>query len=172
MRWRGYFGIGLFLGGWILQTLLSYLWTASAPAPQGMLLAVLAVGALGKVDTAQSLGFFWGLLLDASGTSLFGSQGLILAVAGFAAGKLSKQVDAEKLSAQAILALGGTLFHLLALAQIELMFRRGGSVHMPGLGEMLLQALLNVAAAPVVFTVVQIWARYAPSSEGTRVFRP
>lgn len=170
-RRRGIFGTSLFFAGWIVHAAAAYLWRMPGPAPQELLLAVLAVGALGKANTAQTLGFFWGLLLDVQGVSLFGCQGWVMAVAGFLVGKMSRQIDGEKLSAQVLLASLGTLFHLLGLAQVELLFRQEGAVHVPDVGHAFLQMLMNVAAAPLVFKAVQLMAGRIPSGEDERVFR-
>jgi rod shape-determining protein MreD len=170
-RRTGFFGTTVFLAGWVFYALFSYFWNLPLPAPQWLFLAVLAVGARGKVNTAQTLGFFWGLLMDVQSGSLFGAQGWIFAVAGFAAGKYSRQVDGDKPSAQVLLALGGTLFHQLALSQIEVFFRRPGPPHTPAVGMAFLQLFLNVAAAPLVFGAVGLWNRLIPSIEGDHVFR-
>lgn len=169
-RRRGLFGPFLFIAGWGLHAVVAYFWTTSAPSPQILLLAALAVGASGKINTGQTLGFLWGLMLDVQGASLFGCQGWILAAAGFFAGKMSRQIDGERLSAQVLLAAGGTLFHLAAFAQAELLFRRGAP-HIPGAETALLQALLNIAVAPLVFRAVQELGRYIPSGEEDHVFK-
>ena len=171
MKTRVTFGVALFLAGAAFHVLFGYLWGLSAPSPQWLLLTVLAVGALGRVNTAQSLGFFWGLFLDVQGSSLFGAQGWILAAAGFATGRLSRHVDADKPLAQAVLAVGGTFFHLVFLALIEAVFRQGGRSHVPGPGAMLVQLLMNVAAAPLVFAAVAAWARRAAFGGEDHVFR-
>ena len=169
-RRRGLLGLILFIGGWAVHSVAGYFWVTSAPSPQVLLLAVLAVGAAGKVNTAQTLGFLWGLALDVQGMSLFGCQGWILAAAGFLAGKMSRQIDGERLSAQMLLAMGGTLFHLAGYAQMELLFRKGPP-HVPALSSALLQILLNAAVAPLVFRAVQEMARHAPSGEEDHVFK-
>ena len=155
MRLKGLFWLGLFTAGWLFHATVSALWSIPVPSPQWLLLAVLAVGSLGRVAAAETLGFLWGLMLDAQGSSLFGAQGWALAAAGFAVGRLSRQVDAEKALSQVILAAGGTLFHLLVLAQSELLFRRAGAPHVPQVGTALAQLLLNAAAAPLVFRLVR-----------------
>jgi cell shape-determining protein MreD len=164
-RRGGLFSVTLFFAGWGAHALLCYLWGTSAPSPSVPLLAVLAAGAQGRVNAAQSLGFLWGLMLDVQGVTLFGGQGWALALAGFGVGKLSRQIDGEKLSAQVLLGAAGTLFHLALLSQIELVFRREAP-HVPGLGAALLQVLMNAAAAPAVFKGVRLLAGRAPSEEG------
>ena len=42
----------------------------------------------------------------------------------------------------------------------------------PGLGVVLIQVLINAAAAPLVFLGVQELARRVPSTEGDHVFHP
>lgn len=170
-RRRGIFGTVLFFVGWAGHAVVSYVWQTSAPAPQELLLAVLAVGAMGRVNTAQTLGFLWGLMLDVQGVSLFGCQGWIFAVVGFTVGRLSRQIDGEKLSAQLLIAVLGTMFHLLGLAQVELLFRQGGAVHAPSVGGALTQILMNAAAAPLVFRGVQWLGSFFHSNEDGHVFR-
>ncbi len=172
MKREEVFGASLFAAGFIFQAAFSYLWRTSFPSPQWLLLAVLAVGARGKINTAQSLGFFWGLILDAGGPSLFGAQAWILAAAGYITGRFSKEVDSDRPLAQAILALGGTLFHLTILTQIELFFRRSGPPLVPSIGAILGQFAMNVLAAPLVFWIVRLWSRHDPSVEEDHVFRP
>lgn|GEM_PF-1556003 len=159
MKLNGSFWTGLFLAGWLFHAVVSSLWSIPVPSPQWLLLAVLAVGSIGRVAAAETLGFFWGLMLDAQGSSLFGAQGWILAAAGFAVGRLSRQVDAEKALSQVILAAGGTLFYLVFLAQSELLFRGTGVPHVPPIGAALAQLLINAAAAPLVFRLVRAAGR-------------
>ncbi len=78
----GLFAIITFFVCWAVQVLLllSPFW--SSWAPQILLLSVLALGGQGKTNMAMTLGFLWGLSLDVFGASLFGTQALLLCVAG------------------------------------------------------------------------------------------
>ncbi|HMZ25973.1 MAG TPA: rod shape-determining protein MreD, partial [Elusimicrobiota bacterium] len=102
---RALFVLLTFFLGWIAQAIFLHLAPLSLPAPHWLLVAVLAVGASGRVNLAQGLGFFWGLALDLYGQTPFGSQGLLLAFCGFAAGSLSKNLNAEKMITQEALTL-------------------------------------------------------------------
>jgi len=50
----------------------------------------------------ETIGFMWGLLVDASGLGLVGLHALLYAAAGYMAGMLRRQLDEDKIWTQAI----------------------------------------------------------------------
>jgi rod shape-determining protein MreD len=164
------FGLVTFLTGWVLQSFSFHLWFLPWPPPQWLLLSVLALGASGRTMTAQTLGFLWGLSLDAHGASLVGAQAWLLATSGFVAGILSWRLDAEKLSAQELLSLAATVFFFAGMVEIELLFRWPGPPHRPGAGMMVGQLIMNGLAAPIVFWIVEHWKKMWGTLDHDHVF--
>lgn len=145
------FGLFLFLAVWVAQLLLTRWSPPGVAVPQLPLLTVLALGGTGWTNLAQTLGFFWGLSLDVMGVSLFGGQGLLLAVAGFSAGRFSRQLNAEKSATQQALAFFGTAFFWVGLAVVERLFRTDGASRPFFTAGTLWHFVFNALAAPVVF---------------------
>jgi rod shape-determining protein MreD len=146
--------------GWTAQVLLFHFHFPAGASPHWLLLTVLAFGGLGMTDMAQTLGFFWGLSLDVYGMSLFGTQGLLLAVAGFTAGRFSKQLNADKLATQETLAFLGTAWVWICFPLFDHIFRRAGFARDLTAGQAIMEFLLNAAIAPVVFWLVARWVEF------------
>jgi rod shape-determining protein MreD len=143
--------------GWIFQTVFFYAVPAGLPTPHWLLLAVLALGAQGRTLFAMNVGFLWGLALDAYGVSAFGVQGWLLALAGYASGSSSKNLNAEKLGTQATLTVIATVL-LWGGIRILSGFFDHSHIGQPGLGLAAAQAGLNALVAPGVFWVMAVWA--------------
>jgi rod shape-determining protein MreD len=154
---RALFVLLTFFLGWIAQAIFLHLAPLSLPAPHWLLVAVLAVGASGRVNLAQGLGFFWGLALDLYGQTPFGSQGLLLAFCGFAAGSLSKNLNAEKMITQEALTLVASVVFIVGSLQLGEWFVPATGPHRWSLGLCLAGAAMNALAAPAVFWVLRIW---------------
>ncbi len=157
MKYPILFGIITFIIGWLAQIIYIFLTDPIQTSPHWLLIAVLAIGSMGRTNMAQTLGFFWGLCLDIYGASLFGTQALLLAAAGYITGKLSRHLDANKLVAQEILVLTGTIIFFIGLYQIELIFRWPQKPHYPGFTKIILEIILNAIAAPVLFWGLSLW---------------
>ena len=169
MRHGAIFGFVTFFLGWLLQTSMLSVTSASTPTPHWPLLFVLALGAGGRLNLAQTLGFFWGISLDVFGVTLFGTQGWLLALAGHVTARVSRQINAEKLVTQEALSLAGTFFFILGVAGIDHVFRspaREGLVTLPGF---LLTVALNALAAPVAFWLMAWWEMFWTSLESGRL---
>lgn len=160
------FGILTFLAGWLIQAAYLYVFRFAETGPNWLLLCTLALGAMGQTNLAQTLGFFWGLSLDVFGMSLFGSQGWLLALAGYASGQLSRQLNAEKLVTQEALAFFGTSYFWIGLYMFESIFRWGEVPRLPGAGIVLTEYMLNALVAPLVFMVMVKWLDVWISLEG------
>lgn len=143
--------------GFILQALFLYWVPAGLPTPQWFLLVVLALGAQGRTNFAMSLGFIWGLGLDAYGISAFGVQGWLLALVGYLAGTYSKNLNAEKLGTQATLTVITTGVVWGGVRLLSRFFDHSLVGH-PGMGLLVVDVGLNVLVAPGVFWIMDLWA--------------
>ena len=142
--------------GWVFQALFFYGIPSGLPTPQWLLLAVLALGAQGRTKFAMTLGFLWGLSLDAYGVSAFGVQGWLLALAGFLAGTYSKNLNAEKVGTQETMTVVATVVVWIGTRLLGAFFDHS-LVERPGLGLALAHVGLNALVAPGVFWVMGVW---------------
>lgn len=156
MKRIGSFFVVTFILGWIFQIFFLYWVPARLPTPQWLLLAVLALGAQGRTKFAMSLGFLWGLALDAYGVSAFGVQGWLLALAGYVSGTLSKNLNAEKLGTQESLAAVASVLLWGGIRILSRFFEHSLVGH-PGMGLALAHLGLNALVAPGVFWMMRIW---------------
>ncbi|MBL0059145.1 MAG: rod shape-determining protein MreD [Elusimicrobia bacterium] len=151
--------------GWSFQLVFLYWAPPALPTPHWLLLVVLALGARGRVHLAMGLGFLWGLALDAHGITAFGVQGWLLALAGYASGTLSKNLNANELVTQESLAVGGTLLLWAGVWGLSRFFQPALVGH-PGVGLALGQVVLNALTAPAVFWATEVWIGHSvPRSE-------
>lgn len=157
MKKRVLFFVATAVLAWFFQALFLYGIPAGFPTPDWLLLAVLALGAQGRTAFATSLGFVWGLALDAHGVSAFGVQGWLLATAGFGAGTFSKNLNAEKLGTQETLAVTATAI-LWAGVRLLSGFFEHSTVGHPGILLALAHMALNALVAPGVFWGMGVWA--------------
>jgi rod shape-determining protein MreD len=142
--------------GFIFQTLFLYWVPAGVPTPQWFLLVVLALGAQGRTSFAMTLGFSWGLALDAYGVSAFGVQGWLLALAGYLSGTYSKNLNAEKLGTQVTLTVIATGVVWGGVRLLSRFFDHSLVGH-PGMGLLLVDGGLNALVAPGVFWLMGMW---------------
>lgn len=142
--------------GWVFQALFLYWVPAALPTPQWLLVAVLALGAQGRTKFAMSMGFLWGLALDAYGVSAFGVQGWLLALAGYVSGTFSKNLNAEKLMTQETLTVVATSVLWVGIRLLSGFFDHS-LVGRPGIGMALAHMGLNALVAPGVFWVMAVW---------------
>lgn len=156
MKRKGLFFLITLILGWIFQALFLYGVPAGLPTPQWLLLAVLALGAQGRTKFAMSVGFLWGLALDAYGVSAFGVQGWLLAFAGYVSGTFSKNLNAEKLMTQETLTLVATGVLWVGIRLLSGFFDHSLVGH-PGVGLALAHMGLNALVAPGVFWVMAVW---------------
>jgi len=169
VRHGAIFGFVTFFLGWLLQTSMLSVTSASTPTPHWLLLFVLALGAGGRLNLAQSLGFFWGMSLDVYGVTLFGTQGWLLALAGHITARVSRQINAEKLVTQEALSLAGTFFFVLGAAVVEHIFRSPARQSVVTPTGFLLALALNALAAPVAFWLMAWWERFWIALESGRL---
>jgi rod shape-determining protein MreD len=169
VRHGALFGLATFFLGWLLQTSILSVTGAATPTPHWLLLFVLALGAGGRLNLAQTLGFFWGISLDVFGVTLFGAQGWLLALAGHVTARLSRQLNAEKLVTQEALSLAGTFFFTAGVILIENIFRNPPRHSLVTLTGFLLNLALNALAAPVAFWAMAWWERFWLALESGRL---
>ncbi len=132
-----------FLGG----TLFSIQW---------IFLAVLHFGLARGPWTGESMGFVWGLLLDASTLGFLGLHSMLFSLAGYAAGMFRRQLDASKLWTQTILSWMASLAYFTAYFLVT---RLLSSSEESLRWAFLTVPLLNALAAPLVFYVLDFWAQ-------------
>ena len=102
------------------------------------------------------LGFFWGLLVDASSLGLMGLHALLYAAAGYWAGMLRRQLDEKKVWTQAIFSTGVSGVYVLFYFILDRLFSIGPH---PVSGSMLAQPLINGAVAPLFFWLMLRWGQ-------------
>ncbi|HRY29834.1 MAG TPA: rod shape-determining protein MreD [Elusimicrobiota bacterium] len=157
------FGFSSFLVGWALQLVLLGIAFPASATPQWLMLSALALGGMGKTDLAQTLGLLWGLSLDVFGVSLFGSQGFLLMLTGYVAGRASRQLNAEKPATQLTLAFLGSFFFMAGLFVLEYFFRSLTAPRHFSFWTAFFEFALNLALAPLVFLFwrkwLELWSR-------------
>ena len=107
--------------------------------------------------TGECLGFLWGLLLDLSGLSLFGSQTFLLTAIGYSAGILRGKIDETILLAQMSLIWGASCFYILGLFLLEALL--GGQPGRFLVWNSLLEPFVAGATAPIFYFILNRWYR-------------
>ncbi len=132
-----------FLGG----TLVSVQW---------ILLAVLHFGLARGPWAGESVGFIWGLLIDASSLGLLGLHAVLYALAGYAAGMFRRQLDVSKIWTQTIFS---WMVSVVYFALYLVMTRFLSATEEPFQWGILTVPLINAVFAPLVFRMLDYWAR-------------
>jgi rod shape-determining protein MreD len=157
-----------------ISTLLVVLWIqmasdyfvgASGLSSNVVLIVVLYFGLATGPLVGESLGFIWGLLVDASSLGLIGLHALLYAAVGYLAGMLRRQLDQDKVWTQSIFTLIVSTLYLVLYLLMDRMFAMGTRPLSWAIG---VQPLSNGIIAPVVFWLMQRWARlwdYLPQEE-------
>ena len=152
---RFFFVVITLIGGFLVQTLLNRYLSIFDASPQIVLLLVVAFGFFFGPIMGETLGFFWGLMTDCMGVTLFGINALVLTLAGYVAGKLRRRVASERAAGQLVIALVSTLYYWTVVPFFYSVFEEGsGSI--PYL-TIILEMLLNVVFVSGVFWVVDVW---------------
>jgi rod shape-determining protein MreD len=123
--------------------------------PQVLLLIVLAHGFMAGPLTAETLGFFLGILSDTMGVSLFGMNALLLPLAGYIAGKLRRRVASERPAAQVAIAIFGTLSYAMGVKILLRLFEPDTSrsvLHLIAIG-----GIMNILLVTAIFWAVERW---------------
>lgn len=141
--------------GLLAQIFLNHYISLAGATPQAILLCVVAIGFVMGPILGQTMGFFWGLAMDAMGIRLFGMNACLLALAGYISGKLRRRVASERLAGQMVSALTVTIFFQFG---VWLLSRLLEERHVPffDMG-FLLRLLFNLLIVSPVFLAVDRW---------------
>ncbi len=123
--------------------------------PNVLLMLVVAHGFIRGSLMGETLGFSWGLISDSMGVELFGTQALILTLAGYLAGKFRRRVASERPPAQVMIALFSTILYGLGSVLVRHFFEEG--IRRSFLMPMILGMLFNILIVTAVFWVLERW---------------
>ena len=126
-------------------------------APNFLLLSTVFFAIRGGPVTGEFFGFFMGILSDIASMSVFGSQAFMLTLIGYLVGKLERQVDEDKHSAQMFLVFLMSCANILGLALLESFF--GGSAQRFRGQTVLIGPFYSTLICPVVFWALLQWIR-------------
>ncbi len=150
------------LGLFFTAAFVQWLWSAHfAPyglAPQILLVLTVAAASRQGPAAAMSLGFFWGLFLDALIGGLFGANALILVLLAYLAGLVRHQMNAGEAAPRAVLVFAATWAYFLLLAAVSWAFTR--HVLWGGWTDLLILPFYNSLVA-VAIGVFNPWGRSA-----------
>jgi rod shape-determining protein MreD len=132
-----------FLGG----TLFSVQW---------ILLAVLHMGLVRGPWAGETMGFIWGLLVDAASLGLLGLHAILYALAGYAAGMFRRQLDSSKIWTQTILTWMASVVYFATYIVVT---RFLAANEEPFQWALLTVPVMNAIFAPLVFRVLEFWDR-------------
>jgi rod shape-determining protein MreD len=121
-----------------------------------VLVIVLYMGLAKGPLAGEMMGFFWGLLVDASSLGLMGLHAVLYAAVGFLAGMLRRQLDENKVWTQTIFTLIVSVFYGVFYFTLDRIFSPGPHPVSWGL---LLQPFINSLVAPIVFWVMRRWSQ-------------
>ena len=139
---------------WI-QMVTNYFSGASGLSANVVLIVVLYFGLSRGPLAGETMGFFWGLLIDASSLGLLGLHAVLYAGAGFLAGVLRRQLDENKVWTQTIFTLGISFIYVILFFVLDRVFSM--SPHPLSLS-MAAQPFVNAVVAPVFFWLMQRWS--------------
>ncbi len=155
MKTALFYFLTMFFALWI-QMAGNYFLGAWGLSANVILIIVLYFGLVRGPMTGILMGFFWGLLVDASSLGLIGLHAFLYACAGFIAGLLRRQLDEKKMWTQAIFTLGVSVLYTMFYFILDRVFSTGPH---PVSWSMAAQPLLNAAVAPLFFWMMQGWAQ-------------
>jgi rod shape-determining protein MreD len=151
-----FYGVTLFGLFWFQVAINNFIGT-SGFSINIVLIAVLYFGLARGPMPGQLLGFFWGLLLDASSLGLIGLHSLLFAATGYFGGMLRRQLDENKIWTQTIFTFGISFLYVVCYLVLERIF---AVATRPPSWSMAAQPFINAAAAPLLFWLIQRWAQF------------
>ncbi len=155
---RFLFVVTTLLAGAFLQVVMGrYLSLYDAGAQVFLVLTVTTGFSFGPL-MGEILGFSWGLMSDATGVRLFGMNAVLLALAGYMAGKLRRRVASERIATQIVIALVATVYYSAGASAIYSMFDESPG-HFSKL-HFFLCGLYNGLFAPVLFYITDRWISF------------
>jgi rod shape-determining protein MreD len=119
-------------------------------APNFLLVCLISVGLLRGPLESEFLGFAWGISWDALSTEMFGCHAFLFTCLGYFSGMLSRKWNESKISAQILLTLFASLFFMLGMKAVYMVFGGGEFVYSFNYVNGT-QPLYNIIIAPVVF---------------------
>ena len=115
-----------------------------------------AFRASARAVVGESVGFIWGLFIDASSMGLLGVHAILYALAGYAAGMFRRQLDSSKIWTQAIFSWMVSVVYFALYLLVERFFRYPGEG--PFQWMLLTVPVMNAIFAPFVFRALEVWA--------------
>lgn len=150
-----YYVLTLFMVFW-LQAAGNFVSGFSGVSANLVLIAVLYFGLSRGPMVGEGLGFFWGLMIDASSLGILGTHALLYASAGFLAGMLRRQLDEDKGWTQVIFSFAISFLYVVFSLIVERMF--ASAVRTPS-WSMLAQPFINALVAPLLFWFLRAWSQ-------------
>jgi rod shape-determining protein MreD len=150
--------IYFFMTFWILlwvQVVSNHFLGGTLFSVQWILLAVLHYGLMRGPWVGESMGFVWGLLIDASSLGLMGLHAVLYTLAGYAAGMFRRQLDVSKMWTQTIFSWMASVVYFALYLVIARFLSAGEEPFQWGI---LTVPVVNALLAPVVFRVLDYWA--------------
>lgn len=126
--------------------------------PQILLLLSVANGFVCGPILGELIGFFCGLLSDASGVRLFGMNAFLLMLAGYLGGQMRRRVASERLTAQLVIGLVATVLYTVGAQIIYGIFEEP-----PGrfsFGAFVLKIIYNLLFVSLVFSLAERWVNF------------
>lgn len=148
--------IGTLIVGLFLHVLCVRYLTVHGVGPDMLLLLTVAHGFLFGPLAGELIGFSFGLVADATGSSLFGMNALLLVLAGYVSGSLRRRVASERPTSQIIIGLTATVFAATLGAIVSSSFEGGPS--RVSAWAVVFESILNALITPIVFMAVETWA--------------
>jgi len=155
MRGVLYYILTLWIFLWV-QVVSNHFLGGTPFSVQWILLVVLHFGLARGPWVGESLGFLWGLFVDASSWGLLGLHAVLYALAGYAAGMFRRQLDISKLWTQTIFT---WMVSVVYFALYLVMTRFLSSGEEPFQWGVFTVPLVNALVAPFVFRALDYWAR-------------
>lgn len=141
--------------GVIAQIALTHYLSLYDASPQVLLLLSVTHGFIFGPLMGEVLGFFWGLMSDASGVRLFGLNAFLLTFAGYLAGRLRRRVASGRPTAQLVIGLVVTLYYTLGVSNISSLFQESGfrfsTLHV------ILETIYNALFITIFFYLTERW---------------
>ncbi len=134
----------------------NYLSGISGISANLILVAVLYFGLSKGPMPGEVLGFFWGLMIDASSLGLMGLHALLFASAGYLAGMLRRQLDEDKGWTQVIFSFAMSSLYVVVSLIFERMF---SAASRPPSFSMAIQPFINALVAPLIFWFLRTWSQ-------------
>lgn len=158
MRRQNFFWILTIPLVFVFQAILAEPISIAGVSPNFFLLATIFFAVRSGPVMGELLGFTWGMLSDVVSISLFGSQTFMLTLIGYLVGRLERQVDEEKYSAQMVLVLIMSILNILGLLFMETLFGGAAQTHRFRDRSAFLSPIYSTLFSPVLFWLLFHWS--------------